>query len=139
MVKTDMSDLKVFAREKIGANNYPDDVHIYVEANCDKCGVVPFEVTLEHWNGGSPVDFYGVIWLQCSVCGEKKEYLSVLEEGGKISHIEQCRCKCDNVTFYVASCDRIEVWEDKPSFFDEGVVVGKCSLCGSLIKFAMTD
>ncbi len=139
MTKTNLSDLKEFAREKIGADEYPDDFHIYDEAKCDKCGVVPFEVNLEHQNCGSPVDFHGTIWLQCSVCGEKQEYLSILVEGGKLINTEQCKCKCDNTTFYVASCDRIEVWDGQPSFFDEGVVVGKCSNCGSMVRIAMTD
>ncbi|MEX2705481.1 MAG: hypothetical protein Q6352_009500 [Candidatus Freyrarchaeum guaymaensis] len=139
MAKSSLPDLETFAKEKIGADNYPDDVHIYAEANCEKCGIVPFEVILEHWNGDSPVDFYGVIRLRCSVCGKEKEYLSITEEGGKLVYREQYRCKCDNHTFYVASCDRIEVWEGKPCFFDEGVVVGKCSRCGLLLTIAMTD
>ncbi|MGQ9722064.1 MAG: hypothetical protein ACUVXA_12165 [Candidatus Jordarchaeum sp.] len=139
MTKSNLPDLEQFAREIVGAESYPDDVHIYVEAGCDKCGVVPFEVTVEHWNGDSPVDFHGKIWLKCSVCGEKQEYLYSLLEGSKLQYIEECRCKCDSAKFFVASCDRIEVWDDQPSFYDEGVVVGKCSVCGSIIRIAMTD
>nr|MDO8079236.1 hypothetical protein [Candidatus Freyarchaeota archaeon] len=137
MQKPNLMDLERFAREKIGADNHSENTHVYVEAECDKCGLVPFKVTREHWNGDSPIDFYGIVWLQCSVCGQKKEYLSILEECGKPSYTDECKCKCNNPTFYVASCDRIEVWEDT-NIFDEGVVVGKCNCCGSLQIIALT-
>ncbi|MBS7251012.1 MAG: hypothetical protein KIH08_10565 [Candidatus Freyarchaeota archaeon] len=137
MEKPKLEELKVFAYEKICADDYPENVHVYVEAECVNCGLVPFRVTVEHWNGDSPVAFHGIIRLQCSACGREKDYLSVLEDGGKPNYFEQRKCKCDNPTFYIASCDRMERVEDA-NVFSEGVVVGKCSNCGALQVIAMT-
>jgi hypothetical protein len=52
---------------------------------------------------------------------------------------EKPACECGNITFIVGECERIEGNEGVMGFFDEGVVVGKCSRCGRMRAFVYTD
>jgi len=66
----DLADLEAFARRAIGAEHYPDDVHPCTVAECERCGVAPLELTVEHDEGDKPGDFRGVIRVRCAQCGE---------------------------------------------------------------------
>ena len=69
MESSDLSDLEAFAKERIAAQRYPNDLHPCRVAACEKCGVAPFELTIEHEGGSKPGRFKGVTWVWCSRCG----------------------------------------------------------------------
>ena len=135
----DLSDLQAYARKRIAAHRYPDDYHPFKPARCSACGVVPLELIIEHHTGSKKGDFKGVIWAQCSECGEKERIFSFTGKHRELVREEKPKCLCGNATFVVAECERIERDEGLPGFFDEGVVVGKCSQCGRNRAFVHTD
>jgi hypothetical protein len=137
--QTPLSDLEAYAKERIAAHRYPDDYHFFTPAKCPTCGVVPFELTIEHHTGSKKGDFRGVIFAQCSVCGGKERLFSFTGKHRKRMREEKPVCGCGNMHFLVGECERIEGSEGLPGFFDEGVVVGKCSRCGRNRTFAYTD
>ena len=135
-----LSDLERFAKERIDAQRYPDDYHFFTLSRCRACGVVPFELTIEHHTGSRKGDFKGVIRGQCSNCKENTRIFSFTGEHRKHLRIEKPVCAaCGNTWFFVGECERIEGDEGVPGFFDEGVVVGKCSECGRNRVLVCTD
>ena len=66
---TSLSDLEAFAREQIAAHRYPSDHHPFRPFSCDACGLVAFELTVEHHSGSKEGDFKGMIWGKCTKCG----------------------------------------------------------------------
>ncbi len=136
---TSLSDLEAYARERIAAHRYPDDYHFFTPAKCHTCGVVPLELTIEHHTGSKKGNFKGVILAQCSVCGGTERIFSFTGQHRKRVRAEKPVCQCGNGHFLVGECERIEGGEGLPGFFDEGVVVGKCSRCGRNRAFVYTD
>jgi hypothetical protein len=133
------SDLEAYARKRIDAHRYPGDYHTFRLFGCDVCGVVPFEVTIEHHTGSRKGDFKGVIWGQCSQCGTTQRIFSFTGKHRSSLREEKPQCGCGNKHLFVAECERIERDEGLPGFFDEGVVVGKCSVCGQNRVLVHTD
>jgi hypothetical protein len=134
-----LANLEAFARQQIAAQRYPDDHHPFRVFRCDGCGVVAFELTIEHHTGSAEADFKGVIWGKCTECGSRKRLFSFTGEHRKWLRDEQAVCECGNASFLVAECERIEGDQGLSGFFDEGVVVGKCSRCGRNRAFVYTD
>ncbi len=142
MIVNDLADLEAFARHALGAEHYPDDVHPCTVAECERCGIVPLELIVEHDQGDRPGDFHGVVWVHCTQCGEQRVLLAVTAspERKPLVQVERPACEeCGAMAFYVALCERIEVWDGEPAFFDEGVVAGKCAGCGKLRAIVFTD
>jgi len=139
MQPTLLSDLEVFAKERIAAHRYPDDYHFFRAFKCDACGVVAFELIIEHHTGSKEGDFKGVIWGECAECGIKKRLFSFTGEHRKRLREERPVCECGHGSFVVGECERIEGDEGLTGFFDEGVVVGKCCRCGRNRAFVYTD
>jgi hypothetical protein len=52
---------------------------------------------------------------------------------------ERPECECGGRSFIVGLCERIEGEQGIPGFFDEGVIVGKCTLCNRNKAFLYTD
>ena len=136
---TSFSDLEMFAKQCIAAHRYPNDYHSFRLFKCDACGVVAFEVTVEHHAGSEEGDFKGVIWGECVECGSRKRLFSFTGEHRKRLREENPVCGCGNGSFFVGECERIEGDEGIMGFFDEGVVVGKCFCCGRNQAFVYTD
>ena len=134
-----LSDLVAFARKRIAAHRYPDDTHFFTPYRCETCGVVPFQVTVEHHTGSKEGNFKGMIWGECSECGSRKRVFSFTGEHRKRLREEKPACGCGNASFLVGECERIEGDEGVMGFFDEGVVVGKCSHCGRNRTLVHTD
>ena len=134
-----LSDLEAFARQQIAAQRYPDDHHPFRVFACDECGVVAFELTIEHHSGSVEGGFKGVIWGVCTQCGDRKQLFRFTGEHRKRLREEQPVCECGHAGFLVAECERIEGEKGLAGFFDEGVVVGKCSRCGRNRAFVYTD
>lgn len=133
------SDLQVFARECIRADHYPHDYHSFARFKCRVCGVVPFELTIEHHTGSAKGDFKGVILGRCSECGGKERLFSFTGSHRARLREEKPPCKCGNASFFAGNCERIEGDEGLRGFFDEGVIVGQCSRCGRNHAFVYTD
>jgi hypothetical protein len=134
-----LSDLRIFAEKSLAAERHPDDFHIFHLFECDVCGVVPLALTIEHHSGSKAGDFKGVIYAQCSRCGSKRRVFSFTSEHRKCLREERPACRCGNKYFFVGECERIEGDEGLLGFFDEGVVVGKCSRCERSRAFVYTD
>jgi hypothetical protein len=134
-----LSELEAFARKQIAADRYPDDYHFFRPYKCDMCGVVPFELTTEHHTGSKRGNFKGVIWGTCAECGTVKRVFSFTGNHRKPLREEKPTCRCGNANFLVGECERIERDEGIMGFFDEGVVVGKCSHCGRNQVLVSTD
>jgi hypothetical protein len=134
-----LSDLEAFARKRIAAHRYPNDYHLFTPKRCSTCGVTPLELTIEYHTGAKKGNFKGVIWAQCSECGGKERIFSFTGEHRQLVRGEKPICQCGNTQFLVGECERIERDEGVLGFFDEGVVVGKCSECGRNQAFVYTD
>ncbi len=133
------SELEAFAMDRIGADRYPNDHHIFKLSRCDICGVVPFAVTIEHHTGSRKGDFKGRIAGQCSICGHTTLILSFTGAHRQPLREETPRCRCGGTDLYVGECERFEGDEGIPGFFDEGVVVGMCSECQRKQMLVETD
>ena len=137
--QTTLSDLEAFAKDRIAADRYRSDHHFFRPFTCDACGVVPFEMTIEHHTGSKKGNFKGMIWGECAECGSGKRLFSFTGEHRKRLREEKPVCECGNASFLAGECERIEGDEGLMGFFDEGVVVGKCSRCGRNRALVYTD
>jgi len=72
-------------------------------------------------------------------CGVEKLLFSFTGGHRKKVRAEKPRCVCRNDSFLVGECERIEGDEGLMGFFDEGVVVGTCAICGKNRVFFFTD
>jgi hypothetical protein len=133
-----IQDLKSFAGKQIAADRYPNDHHSFNFARCGNCGIVPLTLTIEHHSGTQKTNFKGVIWAQCE-CGRRERIFSFTGEHRKPERREVPVCRCGNKWFVVCECERFEGSEGLSGFFDEGVVVGKCSECGRNRVMVYTD
>ena len=133
------SEMEAFARKRIDASRYPGDYHTFRLFRCPACGVVPFEVIIEHHTGSRKGDFKGVILGQCSQCGRQERVFSFTGEHRKPLRQKNPVCRCGDKRFFVAECERIEREEGIFGFFDEGVVVGQCAGCGRNRVLVETD
>jgi hypothetical protein len=134
-----LSDLEKYARKRIAAHRYPGDFHFFRPFKCDTCGVVPFALTIEHHTGSKKGNFKGKIFGECAECGTRKRLFSFTGKHRERLREEQPACACGKKQFLVGECERIERDEGVMGFFDEGVVVGKCSECGRNRAFVYTD
>lgn len=132
-------DLEGYARQRIAAHKYPGDYHSFRMFVCDHCGVIPLALTIEHHTGAKKSNFKGIIFGRCAQCGTEKRVFSFTGAHRKPLKVEKPVCKCGNDHFWVGECERIEREDGIMGFFDEGVVVGKCSGCGHKRAFVYTD
>ena len=137
--ETPLSDLEAFAKRSIAAERYPNDIHLFTLFRCDGCGVVPLELTIEHHTGSKKGNFRGEIHGLCVACGSRKQVLSFTGAHRKRTREDKPVCACGQKGFLVGECERFEGDEGLMGFFDEGVVVGKCSGCGRNRVFVYTD
>ena len=134
-----LADLEAYAKKRIAADRYPNDYHVFKPYKCDACGVVPFELTIEHHTGSKKGNFKGLIWGVCAECGSRKRVFSFTGKHRERLREEKPVCRCGNGSFLVGECERIERDDGLMGFFDEGVVVGKCSHCGRNRALVYTD
>ena len=134
-----LSELETFAKKQIAADRYPNDYHFFRPAKCPTCGVVPLALTIEYHTGSKKGNFRGVIFARCSECEGEERIFSFTGKQRRPLREEKPACECGNVYFVAGECERIEGDEGVLGFFDEGVVVGKCSRCGRNRAFVYTD
>jgi hypothetical protein len=139
MVQQALSDLEAFARKQIAAERYPNDAHVFRPYACDTCGVVPFELTIEHHTGSKRGDFKGLIWGDCTECGARKRVFGFTGKHRTPLREEKPACTCGHTAFVVAEMERFERDDGMMGFFDEGVVVGQCAHCGKNRTLVRTD
>ncbi len=132
-------ELDEFAKECIGAGNYPDDNHIFNLFTCHSCNGSEFRLTIEHHNGSEDHDFKGIIWGECATCGYIGRLFTFTGEHREWLREERPACECGNRRFVAGMCERFEGEQGIPGFFDEGVVVGRCSTCQRNKAFVFTD
>ena len=121
------------------ATRYDGCMDEHYHFRCDRCGVVPFAVTIEHHSGSKAGDFKGVIRGECAECATQKTLLSFTGQHRRRLREEKPVCRCGNGTFVAAECERIEGDGGLLGFFDEGVVVGQCPRCGRNRALVHTD
>ncbi|MHB9032113.1 MAG: hypothetical protein ACYC6L_03590 [Anaerolineae bacterium] len=131
--------LELYARQCIGAEHYPEDVHTFEVFTCDHCGAAPFEITIAQYTGSETWDFKGIIYGRCSVCGRSTTLFGVTGEHRQHERDEYPTCACGSRRLYTAMCERYEGPEGLEGFFDEGVVVGQCAVCGLNLTLVNTD
>jgi hypothetical protein len=134
-----LADLASFARKCLNAERFPEAILSFSPAECPSCGVVPLVPTIEHHTGSRAGNFRGVMIAQCSQCGMQPRIFSFTGKHRRRSREEKPSCSCGNRAFLIAECERIERDAALGSFFDEGVVVGKCARCGRNHAFVYTD
>ncbi len=134
-----LSELEAFARDRLDAHHHPDDHHLFRPFACDACGVAAFGLTIEHHTGSEEGDFKGVIRGACAECGSEKRLFSFTGAHRERLREETPVCVCRNESFIAAECERIEGDGGVAGFFDEGIIVGKCSRCGRNRALVRTD
>jgi hypothetical protein len=134
----DLQDIQGFARKRILADQHPEDVHTFTIVQCEKCGVVPFNLTIERHSGAKKTSFRGIISAECS-CGRQQVIFSFTGNHRRPEERVVPVCVCGSESFIVCECERFDGADGLPGFFDEGVVVGKCSKCGRNQVFVYTD
>jgi hypothetical protein len=124
-----LSQLDDFARECINSSSYPDDIHTYSSFNCSSCKKSSFRLVVEYHSSSVDTNFRGIIWGECSECGYLARLFTFTGPQRKKIREVQPVCECGNRSFIVGMCERTEGENGIPGFFDEGVFVGKCTLC----------
>jgi len=137
--KRKFDGLREFGEKSLNAADYPGDTHIFEMFECDYCGIVPLQITLQYHEGYQKGDFKGVITGRCSQCGKEKEFLRYTGENSKMIAEETPVCPCGSMFFYAAMTERFEGDDPLTGFFDEGAVIGECPLCGLKRNFVFTD
>lgn len=131
--------LEEFAKQCIGIQNYPDDIHNFILYKCSSCSSSLFRLTVEHHTGSEEWSFKGIIWGECADCGYLMRLFTFTGSHRSKLRDERPECECGTRTFMAGQCERIEGENGIPGFFDEGVIVGKCTLCKRNRIFVNTD
>jgi len=133
------SDLDTFANECINSQNYPNDYHNFRLYSCNSCKSETLKLTIEHHTGSTEWNFKGIIWGECASCGYLMRQFTFTGTHRTKLRDERPVCECGSRIFIVGHCERIEGEQGIPGFFDEGVVVGKCTMCNRNQSFVFID
>ena len=134
-----LSELDDFAKQCINSQNYPNDNHIFSLYYCNSCKSSAIRLTIEHHTGSEEWNFKGIIWGECAECGYLMRLFTFTGSHREKLRDERPVCDCGSRTFIAGQCERIEGEQGIPGFFDEGVIVGKCTLCNRNRTFVFTD
>jgi hypothetical protein len=135
----EVSELEDFARNNINSQDHPDDDHIFILFKCNSCGSPIFRLTIEHHTGSEVWNFRGIIWGECSECGYLGRLFTFTGNNRVKVREERPECECGSRIFITGQCERFEGNKGIPGFFDEGVIVGRCTLCNRNRVFVFTD
>jgi hypothetical protein len=134
-----LSELDDFAKQCINSQNYPNDNHTFSLYSCNSCKSSAIKLTIEHHTGSEEWNFKGIIWGECAECGYLMRLFTFTGSHREKLRDERPVCECGSRTFIAGQCERIEGEQGIPGFFDEGVIVGKCTLCNRNRTFVFTD
>jgi len=134
-----LSELEDFAMECINSRNYPEDFHNFILFRCSSCKSSAFKLTIEHHTGSEEWNFKGIIWGECADCGYLMRLFTFTGNHRERLRDERPECECGNRIFITGQCERIEGEQGIPGFFDEGVVVGRCTQCKRNKALVYTD
>ncbi len=130
------AELRAFAEKRLNAEAYKDCTHRLDAFQCEQCGFVALEATIENHPENDRGDFRGILWVTCPKCRVQRVGVSITTPGeAPPASVEPLRCECGGLRFHLAQCERWENW----GFFDEGTVVGRCEACGALRVVLDTD
>ncbi len=138
------TNLDEYAKEQLNVSAYADDVHVCTTFQCEYCGrAVPFSVLISYSEACDkarpPSDFAGTVYGTCTECGTGKILFSIVTNGRPEVEDEHPVCSCGSDAFILCMCERYEGEYGLAGFFDEGVIVGKCAVCGTNRTFLFTD
>ncbi len=134
-----LSQLEDFAQESIDSHNHPDDIHKFSSYTCTSCRSSALKLTIEHHTGSEEWNFRGIIWGECAECGYLMRLFTFTGNHRDKLRDERPVCECGNRTFVIGQCERTEGENGIPGFFDEGVIVGKCTACSQNKVFVYID
>lgn len=134
-----LSELEDFSKQCINSDGYPDAFHNFALYTCNSCGSSEFMLTIEHHTGSEEWNFKGIIWGECAGCGYLMRLFTFTGDHRKKLSEDRPVCDCGNRIFISGQCERIEGEQGIPGFFDEGVIVGKCTQCRLNKAFVYTD
>jgi hypothetical protein len=106
---------------------------------CNSCGSSRLRLTIEHHTGSDEWTFRGIIWGECASCGYLLRVFTFTGEHRQGIRDERPECECGSRSFIIGMCERFEGENGIPGFFDEGVIVGKCTECRRKRTFVYTD
>jgi hypothetical protein len=133
------SELEDFAMQAIASQNHPEDYHYFSLYTCNSCKSSAFRLTIEHHSGTEAWSFKGIIWGECADCGYPGRLFTFTGNHREKLRDERPVCECGSRIFVTGQCERIEGEQGIPGFFDEGVIVGRCTLCNRNKAFVFTD
>jgi hypothetical protein len=134
-----ISQIDDFARQCIHSQNHPGDYHKFTLFKCNSCKSSSFRITIEHHTGSEEWNFRGIIWGECAGCGYLMRLFTFTGEHRQRIRDDRPECECGNRSFVAGMCERFEGEEGIPGFFDEGVIVGRCTECSRKRAFVFTD
>jgi len=134
-----ISELGDYARQCINGQNHPHDYHKFTLFRCNSCRSSRLRLTIEHHTGSEEWNFRGIIWGECASCGYLQRVFTFTGEHRQGIGDERPECECGNRSFISGMCERFEGEEGIPGFFDEGVIVGKCTICNRKRTFVFID
>ncbi|TFH25879.1 MAG: hypothetical protein E4H10_08620 [Bacteroidia bacterium] len=134
-----LSELDDFARQCIHSQDHPEDIHKFQPFYCSACKSAALKLTIEHHTGSEEWDFKGIVWGECTTCGYLNRLFTFTGDSRQPLREERPVCECGGRDFMVGLCERTEGEQGIPGFFDEGVMVGKCTLCHRNRVFVYTD
>lgn len=134
-----LSGLEDFAGDCINSRNYPDCTHKFLQYRCSSCKSETLRLTIEHHTGSEDWNFRGIVWGECNECGYLMRLFTFTGEHRNMLRDERPECDCGNRVFTAGQYERYEGEEGIPGFFDEGVIVGKCTECNRNRAFVYTD
>lgn len=138
------NELEEYAKLQINAAAYADDVHICNHFECGQCKeVVPFTLRISYSDACDDArpaqDFAGTVFGTCSKCGSTDSIFGIIRGNWPETEQEHPVCSCGSDSFILCMCERYEGAYGLQGFFDEGVLVGRCSNCGIPRTFLFTD
>ena len=134
-----ISELDDYARQCIHSHSHPDDDHKFTLFKCSSCNSSRLRLTIEHHTGSEDWNFRGIIWGECTACGYLMRLFTFSGEHRQWLREERPECECGNRSFIAGMCERFEGEKGIPGFFDEGVIVGRCTECSRKRAFVFTD
>ena len=134
-----LSDLIAFALQSLKAEFTPEETYTPALYGCTTCGAVPLRLTIMHQSCSTEMDFKGTILGTCFECANTEEKFHYTRPESDPGPKEEPSCECGNPYFFMLGVERFEADGGVPWFFDDGVIVGKCSQCGKCRQFVSYD
>lgn len=122
-----------YAMRALGAEHYPLARHTFRILACAVCGAkTGFRLTVVPHSGATRANFRGEVHGECTACGERQRLFRFSGAHRQPEAVQDLTCACGSDSFVVGQGERYEDEAGVPDIFDEGVLVGCCTHCGTL-------